>query len=103
MRRRSAGRVAALAWLCAGTASPASAQTLEDLILDALNANVLRQAGGALAVLGLTFVPSETAGTLQFNGENRDSPDFLASQLGGSFTVSDSFPLYLEGFLGYTR
>jgi hypothetical protein len=37
------------------------------------------------------------------SGGATSSYDFKASQLGGAFTVSDSFPLYLEGFIGGSR
>ncbi|QDL91925.1 autotransporter outer membrane beta-barrel domain-containing protein [Paroceanicella profunda] len=80
---------------------PARAAELEDLV----SFSVERQASGALAAMGIGVVPSETASTLVLNtGTGSDArPDFASAQLGGGFTVSDSFPLYLEGYLGYTR
>ena len=60
---------------------------------------------GALAMFGMSALPTETASTLVLDtGSPSESIyDFKASQFGGGFTVSDQFPLYLEGFLGWNR
>ncbi len=88
---------------CASGGS-ASAQGAGGDTLHILNASVQKHANGVLGVLGISVVPSETASTLVFNsGGATNSYDFKASQLGGAFTVSDSFPLYLEGFIGGAR
>ena len=82
-------------------APTASAQSLQDILFG----RAQRQAQGALAVFGISAIPSETASTLQLEidtaTENRY--EFVAGQLGGGFTISESFPLYLEGFIGYNR
>jgi hypothetical protein len=64
-----------------------------------------KRASGALAVLGLAAVPSETASTLFLDTgqEGNRGTDFRAGQLGGGFTWSESFPLYLEGYIGWNR
>lgn len=59
-------------------------------------------ANGALAILGFSVVPNETASTMNVDAGGGDVR-FNASQLGGAFTVSDGFPLYLEGFIGVAR
>ncbi|WP_118135921.1 hypothetical protein [Oceanicella sp. SM1341] len=83
------------------TAGDGRGAEIEDIVAF----SVERQASGALATLGITAVPSETASTLVFDTGTRPNgrPDFAASQFGGGFTVSSSFPLYLEGYLGFTR
>ena len=60
---------------------------------------------GALAMFGMSALPSETASTLLLDtGDPSESSfDFKASQFGAGFTVSEEFPLYLEGFLGWNR
>lgn len=60
---------------------------------------------GALAMFGMSALPTETASTLFLDtGDPSDeSFDFKASQFGGGFTVSEGFPLYLEGYLGWNR
>jgi hypothetical protein len=80
----------------------ANAQSGSDL-LDLINANVKDRANGALAIMGLSVVPNETASTLSVDTGNPDDARFWASQLGGAFTVSDEVPVYLEGFLGVAR
>lgn len=68
-----------------------------------LTGTALREnANGALAVLGLSVVPNETASTLSLEASSGDTK-FKASQLGGAFTVSDEVPIYLEGFIGLAR
>lgn len=73
------------------------------VVLRLLNADVSSRATGALAMLGITAVPSETASTLQLDSSAGEGNTFFASQLGGAFTISDSVPLYLEGFVGFSR
>lgn len=85
-------------WISAGAGQ---ADPLDDLFGELVREN----ADGALAVFGITAVPSETASTLFLNtgsSPNRDY-DFKAAQLGGGFRVSEDFPLWLEGYIGYNR
>lgn len=59
----------------------------------------------ALGVQSLTVVPDGTASDVQLSqgaGSN-ERTGLLLGQLGTGFTVSESFPLYLEGYLGYAR
>jgi hypothetical protein len=80
------------------TGPPARAQG----ILLPQNDDPATLANGALAILGFSVVPNETASTMNVDAGGGDVR-FNASQLGGAFTVSDSFPLYLEGFAGVAR
>jgi hypothetical protein len=72
---------------------------------DPLSVAIERRAAGALTLLGLAAVPSETASTLFLDTgqEGSSGIDFTAAQLGGGFTWSDDFPLYLEGYVGWNR
>lgn len=89
-----------LASLTAMSPGAALAVDLEELLFGA----VKRNAQGALAVYGISAVPSETASTLSFeSGTGDDTVGFTASQLGGGFTISDSFPVYAEGFIAFNR
>ncbi len=92
-----------LAALCLSLllAAPAAAQDFDDLF----GTLVRRNAEGALAVMGLAVVPSETASALFLDtGSDPDQTyDFTAAQLGGGFRVAQGFPLYLEGFIGWNR
>lgn len=87
----------------AAWAGNAVAQTPGDALLALINANVKQQAQGALAMLGFSMIPSETASTVVINNKRDGDTAFLAGQFGGAFTVSEGFPLYLEGFIGYAR
>ena len=93
--------VATLCLVFVAVASAAQESDLDDLF----GTLVRRQAEGALAVIGVAALPSETASALVFDtGSNPDRAyDFRAGQLGGGFAVSEAFPLYLEGYLGWNR
>jgi hypothetical protein len=58
---------------------------------------------GILDLLAYSVVPDGTISTLQINRGNEDDVGVSLGQLGAGFTWSKSFPLYLEGFLGYAR
>lgn len=87
--------------LVIAAAFPLQAQTLQDLFAR----GVRDKTTGALAIFGMSALPTETASTLLLNtgGESDEDYDFKGGQLGGGFTVSDGFPIYFEGFLGWNR
>ena len=58
---------------------------------------------GILNLLSYSVVPDGTVSTLQINRGDENDAGVTLSQLGAGFTWSKSFPLYLEGFLGYAR
>lgn len=82
-----------------GVASPAAAQKVGGII----GTGISEVAGGALGVLGMSVIPNESASTLFIDSTNADDYNFQATQFGGAFTVSDEFPLYMEGFIGASR
>lgn len=94
--QRSSTAVVAAACLCA---LPAHAAEIEDITAFRLE----RYASGALAVYGITAVPNETASALFLDTGTDGGTDFRSGQLRGGFTVSERFPLYLEGYLGWNR
>ncbi|MEM6934525.1 MAG: hypothetical protein AAF526_13220, partial [Pseudomonadota bacterium] len=98
--KRALSPLVVLATLLATVPDTAPAQSALDRFL---NRDISRRAYGALGVLGISIIPNETASTLQINTGGNDNAGFLASQFGGAFTLSDSVPLYLEGFAGYSR
>lgn len=94
-------RALPLATMLALTAGAVQAAEIEDLVAFSLE----KHAASALAVMGITAVPNETASTLFLNTGTRPggSTDFIAGQLGSGITLSESYPIYLEGYIGYTR
>ena len=67
------------------------------------NGNLQKRANSILAMMGYTVFPDVTTSSLTIDDEGAGNPDFLISQLGGGFTVSKSFPIYLEGNIAYSR
>jgi hypothetical protein len=85
----------------AALGTPALSQDLDDIF----GARIRQEAGSALAVLGMTALPSETASALVLDtgGDSEQRFDFRQGQLGGGFRVSERFPLWLEGYVGWNR
>ncbi|MEM5370539.1 hypothetical protein V4C53_31485 [Paraburkholderia azotifigens] len=77
------------------------AQQLSDRTIIA--GNVKRHADAVLAVMSYTTVPDVTTSSLSINNGTTGNPGFGQSQLGGGFTLSRTFPLYMEGTIAYSR
>lgn len=59
---------------------------------------------GVLGLLSYSVVPDGTASAVQISRSGADDDiGVTLGQLGAGFTVDESFPLYLEGYLGYAR
>jgi len=65
--------------------------------------NVKNYANAVLAIMSYTAVPDVTTSSLSINSGTSGNPGFGQSQLGGGFTLSKTFPLYLEGTVAYSR
>ena len=62
-----------------------------------------KRVNGVLALMGYMLTPDVTTGGLAISNDATGNPDFRMTTLGGGFTLSREFPLYLEGTLGYAR
>jgi hypothetical protein len=60
-------------------------------------------ADGVLGLLGYNVVPDVTASSLSISRGGQEDTGLQTTQFGLGFTVDPDFPLYLEGFLGYSR
>lgn len=60
-------------------------------------------ANGVLGLLGYNVIPDTTASSLSISRGSQDDTGLQTTQFGLGFTVDPDFPLYLEGFIGYTR
>lgn len=65
--------------------------------------NVQRYANAVLAIMSYTAVPDVTTSSLSINNGTSGNPGFGQTQFGGGFTLSRTFPLYLEGTVAYSR
>jgi hypothetical protein len=83
----------------------ARAQATPDVLSNrtVIGGNVKQHADAVLAVMTYTTVPDVTTSSLSINSGATGNPGFGQTQLGGGFTLSKSFPLYLEGTLAYSR
>jgi len=87
----------ALAATCLCAAAPADAQ------FRITGANVQKQANGVMSLMAYSVVPDLASSSLSINNATSGDPGIMMSQLGGGFTISKSFPLYLEGAIAYSR
>jgi hypothetical protein len=68
-----------------------------------IGGNVKQHADAVLAIMSYTTVPDVTTSNLSVNNGLTGNPGFGQTQFGGGFTLSRTFPLYLEGTLAYSR
>jgi autotransporter-like protein len=91
--------VLAWGWLLAfGLVTEGSAQDFH-----LLDSRLEDRTQAALALLSFSVTPDASAGSLSINSSSTGNPDVSLGQVGAGFTVADSFPLYMEGFVGYSR
>jgi hypothetical protein len=64
---------------------------------------VQRQANAVLSLMSYSVVPDLASSSLSIKSAQTDNPGIVMSQLGGGFTMSKTFPLYLEGSIAYSR
>ena len=65
--------------------------------------DVQKLADGILALMGFQVIPDLTTSSLSIENASTDNPNLLMSQFGAGFTVSETFPLFLEGTLAFSR
>ncbi len=68
-----------------------------------INGNLEKRADGVVSLMQYTLFPDVTTSSLSISSGNTGNPDVNMVQLGGGFTVSRSFPFYLEGNASFSR
>jgi hypothetical protein len=68
-----------------------------------INGHLQKRVNGVLTLMGYTLFPDVTTSSLSITNSSSGNPAFRIAQLGGGFTVSKSFPLYLEGNAAFSR
>ena len=74
--------------------------------LDAMAADghrIKQRADAVLSLMSYMIVPDITASDLNIGSGSDDKSELAITQFGGGATMGESFPLYLEGALGYSR
>lgn len=70
----------------------------------ALDGSRLKQrADAVLTLMSYTVVPDVTASDLNIGSGANEKNELTLTQFGGGATLSEDFPLYLEGTIGYSR
>ena len=82
---------------------PATAAAQTSTAPEFTGPNVQKRANAVLALLSFTVTPDLSASTLGIRNGATGDPSLNMTQFGGGFTLSQSFPLYLEGAIGGSR
>ena len=87
--------------LLVATAAPAQ----DDPPYEILGPRLQQRVNAALILMSFAVVPDLNSSFLQIDAASgtSGSPEVKLWQFGSGFTLSESFPLYLEGSLGYNR
>lgn len=64
---------------------------------------IKQRADAVLTLMSFMVVPDVTASDLNIGTGQNESNELTVTQFGGGATMGESFPLYLEGSLGYSR
>jgi len=87
--------------------SPVQAQAPQQTVavptFNIVGADVQRRANGVLSIMAYSAIPDLTSSSLSISNAQSGNPGVVLSQLTGGFTISKSFPLYLEGAIAYSR
>jgi hypothetical protein len=100
---RSLRRLLLMLLCCPLLALRAEAQSTGRVITGIPGYNLQQTANGVLGLLGYNVVPDVTASSLSISRGGQEDTGLQTTQFGLGFTVDPDFPLYLEGFLGYSR
>ena len=95
-------RLIALAGLVACALAPLAASA-QNGPLSSIGPRVKDHANSVLSLMAYSVVPDLASSSLSISNAGTDNPGVVMSQLGGGFTISKSFPLYLEGALAWSR
>lgn len=72
-----------------------------DYVFD--DSTIKNRKDGILTLMGFTVLPDVTTSSLSINDAQSGDPGLRQTTFGGGFTISQDFPLYLEGTIGYSR
>ncbi len=64
---------------------------------------IKQRADAVLTLMSFMIVPDITASDLNIGSGSDDKTELSITQFGGGATMGESFPLYLEGVMGYSR
>ncbi len=90
-------------------AAQASGEKIEAILgrIDSIRAQLGQRGSGVLGLMGYNMSPDGSANSLQVNrttaSSEEGSPTMTLSQFGFGFTVAESFPLFLEIYMGTAR
>ena len=68
-----------------------------------LGANLKKRADAVVGLMSFMLTPDVTTGSISLGEELTGNPNIALTTLGGGFTLTQDYPLYVEGTLGYSR
>lgn len=90
-----------MAWLSASVFLSGGASAVWRV--DLSERHLKNTADDILTLMSFTVLPDVTTSSLAIDNAQQSNPGLTQTTLGGGFTISQDFPLYLEGTLGYSR
>ena len=93
---------AALALVLVLVSTSAMSQT-SGPVWSLVQGNLQKRTDGVLALMSYTLFPDVATSSLSITSGSTGNPSFSMTQAGGGFTVSQAFPLYLEGNAALSR
>ena len=96
-------RCSVVAALALGAAFALAPGLVRGQTFEPTGVNIEKAVNGVLGLMGFMLTPDVTTGSLSFSNEPTGNPDLAMTSLGGGFTMSKTFPLYLEGTAGFSR
>lgn len=76
---------------------------ISPVLLAADGTRIKQRADAVLSLMSFMIVPDITASDLNIGSGSDDQTKLAITQFGGGATMGKSFPLYLEGAMGYSR
>ena len=89
--------------LCASFTGPGLPAACAQSVFTVSKTDLQKQANGVLSLMGYMLTPDVTTGSLSITDASTGNPGLSMTSLGGGFTMSRDFPLYLEGTAAYAR
>lgn len=96
------GRTATIA-IVVLTAFPNPGAAEDGLVLQGADVDPECAANGVLGMMALTMLPGSFAGGLALETGDDQASELFVGQIGSGYTLSETFPLYVEGYLGFSR
>jgi hypothetical protein len=85
------------------TVAGGAAAQVQPRAFEIIGGNVQERANAVLTLMAYSVVPDLTSSFLSIDNSTSGNPELTMTQIGGGFTISESFPIWVEGLVGFNR